>query len=66
MLQRGQILDLTTRGADGEMLWAYRYRVGGRGSKRVQRGGFRSEREARERSSGRFRRYAAKADWRAP
>jgi hypothetical protein len=29
-------------------LWAYRYRVGGRGSRRVQRGGFASERDARE------------------
>src|SRR5438034_11330486 len=29
-------------------LWAYRYRVGGRGSRRVQRGGFVSERDASE------------------
>jgi integrase len=34
-------------GSDGTR-WAYRYRVGGRGSKRVQRGGFASEQAAAE------------------
>jgi integrase len=48
MWQQGQVFELTTRGRDGECLWAYRFRVGGRGSKRVQRGGFASERDARE------------------
>ncbi len=28
--------------------WAYRYRSGGRGSRRVQRGGFASEQDARD------------------
>jgi hypothetical protein len=35
-------------GREGEPLWAYRYRLGGRGSKRVQRGGFGSEQDAAE------------------
>ena len=48
MLQHGQVLKLKTPGADGNPLWAYRYRVRGRGSKRVQQGGFRTERDARE------------------
>jgi integrase len=48
MRQRGQILRLKASGADGCPLWAYRYRDGGRGSKRVQRGGFASEQDARE------------------
>jgi hypothetical protein len=48
MVQQGQVLELTTRGRDGERLWAYRLRVGGRGSERIQRGGFVSERDARE------------------
>ena len=48
MVQQGQVFELTTRGREGERLWAYRFRVGGRGSKRVQRGGFTSERDARE------------------
>ncbi len=48
MLQQGQVFELTTRGQDGERLWAYRFRVGGRGSRRVQRGGFVSEQDARE------------------
>lgn len=48
MRQRGQILRLKASGADGRPLWAYRYRDGGRGSKRVQRGGFASEQDARE------------------
>jgi len=48
MHQQGQILRLKASGADGRPLWAYRYRDGGRGSKRVQRGGFASEQDARE------------------
>jgi integrase len=48
MSQQGQLIQLTRRGRDGEPLWAYRYRVGGRDSKRVQRGGFASERDAAE------------------
>jgi integrase len=48
MSQHGQLIQLKRRGRDGQALWAFRYRVGGRGSKRVQRGGFASEREATE------------------
>jgi hypothetical protein len=42
MAQQGQVFPLAGQGKDGTR-WAYRYRVGGRGSKRVQRGGFASE-----------------------
>jgi hypothetical protein len=45
MAQQGQVLPLAGRGQDGTR-WAYRYRVGGRGSQRVQRGWFESERAA--------------------
>ena len=46
MTQRGQVFPLKVgRGARG---WAYRYPVGGRGSRRVQRGGFCSEQAASE------------------
>src|SRR5919108_1314295 len=48
MVQQGQTFQLTRRGPDGERLWAYRYRTGGRDSKRVQRGGFASELDARD------------------
>src|SRR5712691_3379288 len=48
MVQQGQLIELTRRGRGGEPLWAYRFRAGGRGSKRVQRGGFASEQDARE------------------
>jgi hypothetical protein len=48
MVQQGQTIELMRRGPGGERLWAYRYRTGGRGSKRVQRGGFASEQDARE------------------
>jgi hypothetical protein len=50
MLQQGQVFELTTRGRDGERFWAYRFRFrfGGRGSQRIQRGGFLSERDACE------------------
>src|ERR671918_26574 len=48
MVQQGQTIELTRRGADGERLWAYRYRTAGRDSKRVQLGGFASEQDAGE------------------
>src|SRR5437667_7207439 len=48
MMQQGQPFQLTRRGPAGERLWAYRYRTGGRGSKRVQRGGFASEQDAHD------------------
>ncbi len=48
MSQQGQLIRLKRTGRDGEPLWAYRYRVGGRDSKRVQRGGFASDRDAAE------------------
>ena len=47
MIQQGQVFKLTSTGSEGTSLWAYRYRVGGRGGKRVQRGGFVSEEDAR-------------------
>src|SRR5262245_59218102 len=47
MVQQGQTFELTRRGPDGERLWAYRDRIGGRDSKRVQRGGFTSEADVR-------------------
>jgi integrase len=59
MVQQGQTIELKRRGRDGERLWAYRYRTGGRDSKRVQRGGFVSAEDARaalERELERFRR----------
>ncbi len=46
MSQQGQLIRLKRTGRDAEPLWAYRYRVGGRSSKRVQRGGFASEADA--------------------
>src|SRR5438445_561951 len=48
MVQQGQTFELTRRGPDGQPLWACRYRTGGRDSKRVQRGGFASEQDARD------------------
>jgi integrase len=48
MSQQGQLIRLKRTGRGGETLWAYRYRMGGRESKRVQRGGFVSERDAAE------------------
>jgi hypothetical protein len=44
MLQYGQLIRLKRTGRDGELMWAYRYRVDGRDAKRVQRGGFASSR----------------------
>jgi hypothetical protein len=39
-LQQSQVFRLTSAGVQGMPLWAYRYRIGGRDGKRVQRGGF--------------------------
>jgi hypothetical protein len=47
MAQQGQVFKLKTRSAGGRPLWAYRYRVEGRGSKRIQVGGFATRAEAR-------------------
>lgn len=44
-MQQGQVFPLTSNGTNGAR-WAYRCRVGGRGSRRVQRGGFESEQAA--------------------
>jgi len=59
MVQQGQTIELKRRGRDGERLWAYRYRTAGRDSRRIQRGGFVSEEDARaalERELERLRR----------
>jgi integrase len=46
MIQQGQVFKLKATGGDGEPLWAYRYRVAGRGSTRLQVGGFSTRAEA--------------------
>jgi integrase len=46
VIQQGQVLKLKARCADGDPLWAYRYRIAGRGSARRQVGGFSSKAEA--------------------
>jgi hypothetical protein len=46
VIQQGQVFKLQATCADGEALWAYRYRVAGRGSARLQVGGFSSKAEA--------------------
>jgi integrase len=46
MIQQGQVFKLKARSGEGEPLWAYRYRVAGRGSARLQVGGFVSRAEA--------------------
>ena len=59
MMQQGQVFELNPSRGDGRTLWAYRYRTGGRTAKRIQRGGFASEQDARaalERALERLRR----------
>jgi hypothetical protein len=46
VFQQGQAFEFKPSG--GHARWAYRYRVGGRGSRRVQRGGYASEQAATE------------------
>jgi hypothetical protein len=45
---QGQVFELKGSGAESGTTWAYRYRLGGRGSRRVQRGGYESEQAATE------------------
>src|SRR6266511_3616089 len=47
-MQQGQVFELKKRAVDGRAVWAYRYRSDGPGSRRLQRGGFSSERDAAE------------------
>jgi hypothetical protein len=49
MVQQDQVFKLKARGANGQALWAYRYRLEGRGSARLQVGGFASRAEAKKR-----------------
>jgi hypothetical protein len=46
MWQQGQVFKLKTKGKEGQPLWAYRYRLEGRGSVRPQVGGFATRAEA--------------------
>ena len=56
MIQRGQVFKLQTKGADGEPLWAYRYRLEGaaRHDRRWEgsRAGLRPRRRSRRSSRG--------------
>lgn len=51
MHQQGQTIQLKSNTPAGERLWAYRYRVDGRGSRRVQQGGFATQPTRRSRST---------------
>ena len=58
MIQQGQLFKLKARSAEGEPLWAYRYRAAGRGSARRQVGGFASRAEAQRALQNRLARLA--------
>jgi hypothetical protein len=47
MVQHGQVFKLKAKGANGQALWAYRYRLEGRGSSRPQVGGFATRADAK-------------------
>jgi integrase len=46
VIQQGQVFKLRAKGVDGQPLWAYRYRLDGRGSLRPQVGGFATRADA--------------------
>jgi integrase len=48
MWQQGQVFKLKAKSADGQPLWAYRYRLEGRSSARPQVGGFATRAEAQK------------------
>jgi hypothetical protein len=62
MAQQGQVFPLAGQGGEGSR-WAYRYRIGGRGSKRVQRGGFASEQAAAEALERKLERLRREQGW---
>ena len=55
MIQQGQVFKLKAKAADGQPLWAYRYRLEGRGSARPQLGGFATRAEAASLSTSTWR-----------
>src|SRR5205814_5481495 len=57
VIQQGQVFKLKARCADGEPLWAYRYRVAGRGSARLQVGGFSTRAEAQRALQNKLARF---------
>jgi hypothetical protein len=59
VIQQGQVFKLKARSADGEPLWAYRYRVAGRGSARLQLGGFSSRAKAQRALQNKLARLAS-------
>jgi hypothetical protein len=48
MAQQRQVFKLKGNGRNGKPMWAYRYRLNGRGSERPQVGGFARRAEAQE------------------
>ena len=58
MIQQGQVFKLKAKGVEGEPLWAYRYRLVGRGSARFQVGGFSTRAEARRALQNKLSRLA--------
>jgi hypothetical protein len=48
MVQLGQVVQMKSKTGAEAFSGGFRYRIGGRGSRRVQRGGFQSERDAGE------------------
>jgi hypothetical protein len=48
VIQQGQVFKLAAKDADGQPLWAYRYRLEGQSSARPQVGGFASRAEAQK------------------
>jgi hypothetical protein len=67
-MQQGQGFELKKRAVDGRAVWAYRHRTDSPRSRRLQRGGFSSERDAAEalerRSNSSVGRKASAARWR--
>src|SRR4029453_6627497 len=59
VIQQGQVFKLKARAGGGEPLWAYRYRVAGRGSARLQLGGFSSRAEAQRALQNKLARLAS-------
>ena len=57
MKQQGQVFELKTRSHGGEAVWAYRYRIAGRGSRRRSAAGSRANGSHARRLSERSRGY---------
>jgi hypothetical protein len=64
VIQQGQVFKLKTKGADGQPLWAYRYRLEGRGRRGYRSADSRAEQMRRRHFATRAEIAGGSGSWR--